>query len=97
LKHGAGALSRTAFDKLFCFIITKAEGPILPSSELICDDGIDNDDDGLVDSEDPDCLPAADPCLENPELPDCPPPIDPCIENPDLPECQPIDPCIENP
>jgi hypothetical protein len=92
-KSGYGSTTESASFK----VITKADELILPSNELICDDGIDNDNDGLVDDGDPDCLPAVDPCIENPELPDCPPLIDPCIENPDLPECQPVDPCIENP
>jgi hypothetical protein len=73
-------------------VITKAEEPILPSNELICDDGIDNDNDGLVDVEDPDCLPAVDPCIENPDLEECesPPPI--CEDNPDSEECDPLEP-----
>jgi hypothetical protein len=79
-------------------VITKADAipTILPSKELICNDGKDNDVDGLVDSEDPDCQLSIDPCIENPQLPECLS-VDPCEDNPDLPECQPIDPCIENP
>ena len=91
-KSGYGSSTESSSFK----VITKADELILPSNELICDDGIDNDKDRLVGAEDPDCL-QVDPCIENPELPDCPPLIDPCVENPDLPECQPVDPCIENP
>ncbi len=32
--------------------------PLIPTTEISCDDGIDNDEDGLIDCDDPDCQPA---------------------------------------
>jgi hypothetical protein len=96
-KDGYGSTTEKASFE----VITKAdEIPLtLQSNELICDDGIDNDNDGLIDIEDSDCSLSVDPCIENPELPDCPPPINPCEENPELPECllPPPDPCEIDP
>jgi hypothetical protein len=95
-ESGYGSTTETSSFK----VITKADEmpSILPSKELICDDGIDNDGDGLVDAGDPDCQLSIDPCIENPELPECQS-IDPCENNPDLPECilPPIDPCEQDP
>ena len=49
----AGTYSVTVTDAEGCFATTTVE--VLAINDEICDDGIDNDGDGLVDCEDPDC------------------------------------------